>query len=278
MNVLHDKMPAAEYRPGVYDCYTNGAYHALKGLSKSDLDLIHRSPAHYRAGLETPHEETPAMKLGTAFHAATLEPERFEAEYTVIEGDKRTKAVKDAIKAAEAAGRITLTAEEHSIARAMAESVRSNAICEALISGALIEHSVFSEIDDVLVKCRPDGWNEKKNVLFDLKSTEDASPAGFARTVAKYRYHVQDAFYRHVIASLLGGNVDDLSFIFIAVEKKPPYAVALYSLDDMAKLQGWVEARDDLRRYREAQTSGKWNGYSPRIELLSLPRWAATVD
>ena len=275
MDIIHEKMKPGEFSPGIYDAYTNAEYHAADGISKSDLDLIHRSPAHYKAAR---HEDTPALRFGTAFHCAVLENDRFNATYTVIEGDRRTKAVKDSIKDAEAAGKIILTADDFNAIMSMAQAVFKNPICAALLRGSLKENSVFSELDGVRVKCRPDGWSIEKGVLFDLKSTEDASPEGFARTVAKYRYHVQDAFYRHVVASATNCDADDLSFIFVAVEKKPPFAVALYQLDEMATLQGWVEARDDMRRYKDAQTSGKWCGYSPKIESLSLPRWAVITE
>lgn len=275
LDVLHEKMCAGAFVPGVYDSYTNAEYHAADGISKSDLDLIHRSPAHYKAAR---HEDTPALKLGTAIHTLVLEPARFVAEYDFIEGDRRLKATKEAIKEAEAAGKTVLTQDEFDALSGMQESVFKSRIAAALIDGATIEHSVFAELDGVRVKCRPDGWNVEKGVLFDLKSTEDASPEGFARTVAKYRYHVQDAFYRHVVASATGGDADDLSFIFVAVEKKPPFAVALYTLDELAKLQGWVSAREDLRTFREASERDNWPGYSPKIETLALPRWAVESD
>lgn len=275
MLVLHEKMCAGAFVPGVYDAYTNAEYHAADGISKSDLDLIHKSPAHYKAAR---HEDTPALRFGTAIHCAVLENDRFNATYTVIEGDRRSSAVKASIKEAKDAGKTVLDAEDFNALMGMAHAVFKNPICATLLRGSLKEHSVFSELDDVRVKCRPDGWNVEKGVLFDLKSTEDASPEGFARTVAKYRYHVQDAFYRHVIASATGGDADDLGFIFIAVEKKPPFAVALYQLDELAALQGWVDAREDLRRYKVAKDTGKWGGYSPRIETLSLPRWAVSSE
>ena len=273
MDIIHEKMKPGEFSPGIYDCYTNAEYHAHEAVSKSGLDLIHKSPAHYKAAR---HEETPALRFGTAFHCAVLENDRFNETYTVIEGDRRTNVVKAAIKEAKDAGKTVLDAEDFNALMGMAQAVFKNPICAALLRDSLKEHSVFSELDGVRVKCRPDGWNVEKGVLFDLKSTEDASPEGFARTVAKYRYHVQDAFYRHVIASATDCDADDLSFIFVAVEKKPPFAVALYQLDELAALQGLVDAREDLRRYKAAKESGKWGGYSPRIETLSLPRWAVS--
>lgn len=275
MDIIHEKMKPGVFSPGIYDCYTNAEYHAHEAVSKSDLDLIHKSPAHYKGAK---HVETPAMKLGTAVHSLVLEPAKFAATYCLIDGDRRTKAVKDEVKAAESAGKVVCTREELDQYAAMAEQVTRSKIGAALLKDSIREHSVFAEIDGVHVKCRPDGWSTEKGVLFDLKSTEDASPEGFARTVAKYRYHVQDAFYRHVVASATNCDADDLSFIFIAVEKKPPFAVALYQLDELATLQGWVDAREDLRRYKAAKESGKWCGYSPRIETLSLPRWAVSSE
>lgn len=278
MNVLHNKMTAGAYVPGVYDSYTNAEYHAAEGISKSGLDLIHKSPAHYKAALTLPHIETPALRLGTALHTLVLEPARFVAEYDFIDGDRRLKATKDAIKEAEAAGKIILTKDEFDAVSGMRDSIFSRKIARALINGAAVELSVFSELDGVRVKCRPDGWRIGGGILFDLKTTADASPAGFARSVAKYRYHVQEAFYRHVVASITGDDPDKLVFVFIAVENKPPYEVALYNLDEMAQLQGIIEAREDLRRYREAKEKNDWHGYSPLIEKLSLPRWAAQAE
>ncbi len=90
-------------------------YHAGPGVSKSDLDLIARSPAHYRAQKAAPREATPAMIIGSAFHTATLEPEKFDLEFAVApEGiDRRTKAGKEEWAAFEAAsaGKTVLKAE-----------------------------------------------------------------------------------------------------------------------------------------------------------------------
>ena len=275
MDIIHEKMKPGAFSPGIYDCYTNAEYHAHEAVSKSGLDLIHKSPAHYKGAK---HVETPAMKLGTAVHALVLEPAKFAATYCLIDGDRRTKAVKDEVKATENAGKIVCTREELDQYAAMAEQVTRSKIGAALLKESIREHSVFAEIDGVHVKCRPDGFNERLGMLFDLKTTKDASPQGFAQSVGRYRYYVQDAFYRHVLSAVTGADADDYSFVFIAVESTPPYAVAFYQLDEMATLQGWVEARDDMRRYKDAQTSGKWCGYSPKIESLSLPRWAVITE
>jgi hypothetical protein len=63
-----------------------GEYHqkALGVVSKSALDRIHKSPAHYRAWLEGGERDTPAMSFGRAFHCYVLEPEVFAATYAVV--------------------------------------------------------------------------------------------------------------------------------------------------------------------------------------------------
>ena len=105
-----------------------------------------------------------------------------------------------------------------------------------------------------------------------MKSTADASPEEFARSIAKYRYHVQDAFYSEGYYQATGQW--PRGFVFIAVEKTAPYAVACYSLDDDAKAYGRELFQRDLETLLEAEKSQEWTAYSQEIETLSLPAWA----
>lgn len=74
-------------KPGIYDALTNDEYHSGPGESKSLLDLVRKSPAHYRARQlraandEPPKDPTPAQRVGTAFHAMLLEPQEFARNY-----------------------------------------------------------------------------------------------------------------------------------------------------------------------------------------------------
>ena len=60
---LHDDLPAR-------------CYHRSMGISKSNLDLIHRSPALFDLARQSPRPSTPAQALGTAVHLLVLEPGR----------------------------------------------------------------------------------------------------------------------------------------------------------------------------------------------------------
>ena len=270
MKILHENPLPWDMAVGVYDCIPNEKYHAAPGISKSDLDQLHRSAAHYMTSHDLPHEETPDMRIGTALHCAVLEPERFMKTYTTVEGDRRTKAVRDQIKAYEERGCVFLTETEMAMVMAMRDSVMDSPNAVTLFQGAHSELSVFAWHDDILVKCRPDIWNESHGLLIDLKTTTDASPEGFAKSCRRWRYHVQDAWYRHVVAKATDVDADDLSFVFCAVEKTPPFAVAWYTLDPADADRGWCDALADLSVYRTARENDDWSGYSAKIETLSL--------
>ena len=70
---------------GFYEDMPNETYHASEGVSKSGLDLMDRSPAHYKN--PKLRKSTRNMEIGTAIHAGILEPERFDKEYVIVDSD-----------------------------------------------------------------------------------------------------------------------------------------------------------------------------------------------
>lgn len=243
-------------------------YHAHHAVSKSVLDKIARSPLHCRAyldGLRT--EPTPAMQFGTALHAAVLEPELFDAQYAVFEGDRRTTAGKQAYADLVARNKSIITSADSDAITSMTAAVSSHPMASGLLRSGRAEDSVFWTDPETGLpcKCRPDWWRTD-GIVVDVKTTEDASPAGFAKSVAAFRYHVQAAHY------LAGTGAN--RFLFIAVEKKAPYAVAVYELDSISLEVGEMIRRADLTTYAMCQESGEWPGYSSAVEILSLPAWS----
>lgn len=71
--------------PGIYDNITNHDYHTGPGISKSGLDLVAKSPAHYyhAKNAANDNEPTVAQAFGTAFHSMLLEPGEFQKTYVV---------------------------------------------------------------------------------------------------------------------------------------------------------------------------------------------------
>lgn len=261
---------------------TNADYHSGEGVSKSDLDKISRSPAHFRAAKDAPPKPpTPAMLLGSLFHTLTLEPIEFGEEYAVApDVDKRTKAGKEAWAAFEAehSGKAIITLDQYETAQRMAESVLSHPTARPLVTGeGDVETSIFwnpAVAPDILSKCRPDFLkrSEGRYSIVDLKSTDDARPLSFQRSAWNFRYHVQAAYYWDGCTSEFSSAPD--SFIFIACEKEPPYAVVVYETSIEMLNAGREEYYHDLQVYQECLRTDTWPGYPVEPVQLMPPRWA----
>ena len=249
-------------------------YHRDPSISKSGLDQFRKSPAHFQAWLAKDREQTPAMRIGTLTHLAVLEPDSFD-EKTVIAPlvDKRTKEGKSIWEQfkGDNDGKDIITLDEHNQIVAMRDSVRKHQAAGKLLAKGGSEISVFATCPKtkVMMKGRFD-WLDG-NTIVDLKTTEDASPEGFAKSVANYRYHIQAAHYI-ALAGLVG--IKDATFKMIAVEKAPPYAIAVYELGAADLMLAESDRITLLEMFSSCTQFQSWPAYSQNITTISLPRWA----
>jgi exodeoxyribonuclease VIII len=250
-----------EILPGIYNLPAS-EYHAADGISNSGLAAIARSPAYYRYGEK---KDTDAMRQGRAIHTAVLEPELFRETYALAQGRRNKGAEK-----------IELTALEWETARNVAAAILHHPTCQALLAVGEPEESVFWYDPDTLLLCkgRPD-WtcygegDNSRPYLLDLKTTKDASPSGFTGAAEHYRYHVQAAFYLDGWHAATGRWIDE--FIFVAVEKEPPYAIGLYRLPAWKIEEGRNLYRRDLATYEYCRDRDEWPGYS--TDIITLDTW-----
>jgi hypothetical protein len=249
---------------------SNADYHADPAVSASHLHAVAKSPYHYWSRYLDPKrsapEPTAAMRLGSLVHCAVLEPEDLLQRYGVC-APRNTKAGKEQAERMAAAGIEAVTSSDMALALSMALSVRLHPAAAALLAHGKAEQSFWWDdaATGLRCKCRPD-WYAGATVV-DLKTTTDASPAGFARSVATFRYHVQAS---HYLAGLHGAE----RFVFIAVEKTAPYAVAVYELDAAAMAAGDELRQRDMRVIADCQATKEWPGYGDDCQALSLPSWA----
>ena len=252
---------------------SNAEYHADPAVSASHLHAVAASPYHYWSRFLDPNrpviEPTAAMRLGSLVHCAVLEPDELNSRYAIAP-DRRTKDGKATAAMLAASGIEAVTAADMELAMAMAASVRSHQAAAELLRNGKAEQSFWwDDVDTGLrCKCRPD-WYYGATVV-DLKTTTDASPQGFAKSVANWRYHVQQAHY-------MAGTFAE-RFVFIAVEKTYPYAVGVYELDATAMNVGYALRRNNLQTIADCRAINEWPGYSQGIQNLSLPGWALAVD
>lgn len=267
--------------PGIYTDLSNAEYHGGPGVNKSLLDIVARSPMHAKFYLESREagERSPptaAQALGTAFHSLLLEPEDFAATYIVApKFDRRTKVGKEEAAAFEAehAGKTPIDQETHDTLFGMARAVQAHPAAKALLAApGKAEQSVYwtDELTGELCRCRPDFWRED-GIIVDVKTSEDASPEGFAKSLVNYRYHVQAPWYCDGIEAATGEAPK--GFVFLVVEKKPPFAVAVYALDAESMALGRIAARENLDTLARCRSSGVWPGYGDTIQQLGVPQW-----
>lgn len=181
--------------------------------------------------------------------------------------------------------RQVLTAEQWDQLHRMRDAVMAHPAAKALLTGCkyVTEHSVYARDPQTgeLRRCRPDLWRFD-GILGDLKSTEDASPEAFARSIAKWGYDVQHPYYLDTINLALEQSPPDefashptsaKAFVFVVVEKSPPHAVAVYILDEASVALGRAKYRAGLDTYAECKRTGVWPGYGDMVQTISVPQW-----
>jgi exodeoxyribonuclease VIII len=260
----------------------NADYHRHSAVSKSHLDQIAKSPLHYWARYLDPNrvtpQPTPAMAIGSAVHTHVLELDQWDARYvTAPEGiNRRTNAGKAEWEAFEVAstGRTVLAKADAELVMRMGHAVFAHpaaAMLLAMPGKAETTHMWTDQATGLRCKCRPDWLTDDGSLIVDLKTTEDASPMGFRKSIANWRYHVQASWYLDGLEQATGKRPDQ--FIFICVEKKPPFACAVYAADaEMIQIGAEAAARD-LDVLATCRAAGAWPGYSDQIETISLPPW-----
>lgn len=260
---------------------SNEAYHGDKtAVSSTALRKILKSPASFYSSWNSPPEPmSDAMRLGSIFHMALLEPELFQKLYVLQPnfGDLRsplTRKKRDEWRSELLPGAVTLTEDEYARIQGMIESVlRRPDICR-LLKDSSPEISGFFRDPDTGIKCkiRPDLFSEDYMALIDVKTTLDCTAESFSKSIFKYRYDIQAKMYCEGIHLITGQPVKYP--IYLAVESKPPYECALYLADDPMLLKAEASYRYCLNRLYECLTNNNWPSYQDSIQPISLPSWA----
>lgn len=260
---------------------TESEYRNHPAVSRSELWKLRDSPQKFAYAKEHPEAPTPALLFGQVFHKLALEPLNFTQEYVVApKCDRRTKdgRIAWAEFQMEAEEKTIVPAEMYEQAYEMCKSLMSVPFAERLLNGK--REVPFFWRDDLTgeeCKCRVDCLNENFSVpvIVDLKSTTDASTEAFTKSAVNYGYDLQSAMYSNGVEANLGQKP---LFVFIAVEKDPPYAVNILQADELLIRRGHGLYRSLMDTYHECKMSGNWYGYlgkNNQVNTLALPSWLA---
>lgn len=245
-------------------------------------------------------DDDPVMPRSDSIRAmiAAIQAGDFDSRYAVPEPplNRRTKEGKaqykayldegfevvsqaDYFKAQNYADYLMLTGNKKPISQAVADqafamrdAVLSHPVARKLLASGEAEQSFFWTDPDTGVECKARlDFITSHGIVADLKTSSDASQDEFCKSISRYGYYRQDAFYNRAYRQAFGKSAK--GFVFIVVEKEPPYAIAIYTLDAESRATGDGEIDSLLRLYKRCLESDSWPSYSEKIETISLPRW-----
>jgi len=270
-----------QYGEGLhYDVPGSDYYRKTLGeANKGGLDLISRSPYHYRYWIDQADQGgTEAMNFGRALHCAILEPDLFKANWVTLPD---FGPMNSSVNRANAkrylemrADKEFITADQSEQLIAMQNAVFKHDTASAYVGAGRSEVTACwrDQNTDLPCKARGDNYIETFDTLIDVKSCLDASPEGFSKVVAKHRYHVQQAHYANGWASC---DKPLRHFIFLCIEKDPPYAVAIYPLDAASEERGHVLLDRDMSMLSRCMEADRWPSYNNnQTAELRIPAYA----
>lgn len=267
-----------------FEAYQNDGY-----VNASALRAGRKSMLHMKAVIDgMAKEPSPAMLLGSALHAAILEPARFAEMVRVApDVDRRTKAGKEehaAFVAGLPKGAIVLSGDDYQAVRDAQAAVQAS-ILPSLLGAGESEVSIYwgEQWNDKVVGCKARiDWlghvagKPDQGLIVDIKTTRDASPGAFSRSAAAYGYVHQAAWYMRAAAHLnaIGQCPKIADYLIVAIEMEAPHAVGLYRVsgDDLTAAD--LDNLETLYRWTAACEANDWPGPTGiSIRTLNVPEW-----
>ena len=256
-------------------------YRQRPEISRSELFKISETPEKFKYYQEHPEPTTPSLLFGQLLHAMALQPETVEEQFAIVpKVDLRTKAGKETFAQfeAEAENKTVVTADMYQQATEMCEALNRNEFVQKLLKGE--KEKAFFWNDDLTgepCKCRVDCLTELGDnlIIVDFKTTENAETEAFIKSAIKYGYDFQSAMYSKGVEVNTGKKP---LFVFIAIEKKPPYAINILQADELFIRRGYDLFREYIGIYHDCKTTDNWWGYLGRynqINNLALPSYLA---
>lgn len=233
-----------EYENGVHDISID-AYHNSSGFSRSQIVEFDKSPLHFWHSALNPDRERHApskiiregnaLEFGNAVHTYILEPELFNAQYYVMQKvSLSTKIGKEALAQAEieAKGRLIICETAYAAIVKMRKSMEKCSRTMGILKNMDFEKSIFykDSLTELQLKCRPDALSKNLSHVVDLKTTATANLKSFTRSCFDMHYHIQAAMIQQACEVIFGEKIEH--FLYLCVEKTPPYAYAVYRLDE----------------------------------------------
>lgn len=237
-------------------------------IRRSHADLFDKYPparAWYEMHTDKSSE---AMEFGSAFHCWLLEPHKFNSQFAFSQYDNFSLKGASAEKAEFLEKGLTrLRKSDREKIQAMQSALLSTELDKAIFNnipfntvGEILAESVKEEkftvkhpFLDVSLTCRPDLWYQNNDLILvsDLKTNELEASLFSLSKETKRAWTFQAEFYRMVFSIFFGVPYYLVNFLFLVVEKNPPYMTNVVGIGGNeptgrvnAALERFIEARD----------------------------------
>ena len=254
-------------------------YDAHPGVRWSLLSHMRKSPAHYQHALTHTRAATSALNTGSALHALVFEPETYAERFTTYtasktKGEGARKAWDAFQEESQARGLTILDTDEAQRAEGMAAAARVKAGAYIAPSKGRAEIPItWTDAETgLLCKARLD-WLTIDRLLIDLKSTRSTEEHAFANQAWKLSYFHQQIFYSMGVAAATGCTLEEVPFLFVAVESEPPYDVALFEPCEESRQAAHEDVKRLMTLLAECQRTGRYPGRYEEPCILKAPAY-----
>lgn len=252
-------------------------YNSIPAVNFSLLKLYLTSPAHFKFAYDNQaedQEDTAARKLGRAIHAYALDKSAWEKKFVKLNEDERPvpdKNYQNRLNADWKKGKLdfyasqgltVLSTDEYDQIEKMGASLAHCKEAMEILRDCETEKVVEWTDPESGVKCKGivDFYRESRLLCGDLKSMESAAPRDFEQFITKYLTYMQLAFYMDGLR-ISTGKEFNIAFV-AAVEKKAPYVVQMYYLDERALEAGRTMYKSLLNLHKKCVEANSWPGYN----------------
>jgi hypothetical protein len=256
------------------------AYRKDPAHAQSHVKHILKSPAHYQAAKKKKFAPTLNMQIGSALHCLVLEgQEEFDRNY-VMKPEGLNLATKAGKEWKEENSKKTIlsqtdTACSWDAVHGMAASLRTLEWFNPAQKDyrKFNEVSLYWEADELDCKARLDRLilTPSSGSILDLKTTDTIDEREFLRKIiGGLNYLFQSAWYVEGVEAVFKVPT---SFIFIGVERTPPYSLAVFEISMDMLAEGMRQTKHAREALALCLKTKQWPGMPASSTVLELPPW-----
>lgn len=277
---------------GIYEGIPMSMYHGHEeicpgpSISSSGLKLISQCPIKYWVDSPLNRSRRPkAVKahfsFGNAAHHYVIEGESgfFQKFHVTPEGFalSKTKMFADEIeeaKQAEDRGKIIVSSSDFATIKGMAAAIDAHPIAKAAFSSCIVEPTLAWQHKEtgIWLRVRPDALPHRRLHIPDYKTTANASPSAFSKSVWNFGYHMSSALYLDGIQAIFGERPK--TFFYVAQEKEYPYVIEIYEIDQQSLTWGGLQNERAIKIFADCLHRDIWPGYNSDVAPITLPKFA----